>query len=167
MQMLHQPARRAWLLIGSLLLMGWATPARAQTVRVVKLPAVKALLARPTDTTYVVNFWATWCKPCVEELPGFEQLRAAHATDKVQVILVSMDFASQLETKVKPFVQRQKLQSHIWLLQETDANAFIDQIDPSWSGALPFTIVFNNARQHRQVFERSVTVTELEAALKK
>jgi thiol-disulfide isomerase/thioredoxin len=157
------PKRLAVLLL--LLLWGYARPGLAQTVRVVKLPALQALLARPGDTTYVVNFWATWCKPCLEELPAFEQLSARHAHDKVKVVLVSLDFASKLETKVQPLVRQQRLASTVWLLNETDSNVFIDQVDPSWSGALPFTVVFNNARHRRQSFEQPLTPTELEAAL--
>ncbi|GAA4373539.1 TlpA disulfide reductase family protein [Hymenobacter koreensis] len=153
------------LLSGVLLLVG-AVGALGQQVRVVKLPALQQLLARPSDTTYVVNFWATWCAPCVEELPNFEQLRTRHARDKVKVVLVSLDFASKLDTKVRPFVQRQGLRSTVWLLNETDQNAFIDKVDPSWSGALPFTLIFNNRQQRRQAFEKPLTLTELESALK-
>jgi thiol-disulfide isomerase/thioredoxin len=141
--------------------------AAAQPVRVVKLPALQQLLARAGDTTYVVNFWATWCKPCLEELPYFEQLGARHARDKVKVVLISLDFPSKLDTKVRPFVQQHKLASTVWLLNETDPNVFIDQIDPGWSGALPFTLLFNNARQQRTAFEKPLTLAELEAALLK
>jgi thiol-disulfide isomerase/thioredoxin len=109
----------------------------------------------------VVNFWATWCKPCLEELPAFEQLSARHAHDKVKVVLVSLDFASKLETKVQPLVRQQRLASTVWLLNETDSNVFIDQVDPSWSGALPFTVVFNNARHRRKSFEQPLTLPEL------
>ncbi|GAB2959256.1 hypothetical protein GCM10027048_28240 [Hymenobacter coalescens] len=153
-----------------LLLLGLLTialpAARAQQVRVVKLPALQQLLARPSDTTYVVNFWATWCKPCIEELPHFEQLRARQAGKPVQVVLVSLDFASKLDAKVRPFVQRQRLKSAVWLLNEPDQNAYIEAIDRQWSGALPFTLVFNNRRQHRQRFEQPLTLAELEAAVK-
>ena len=134
-------------------------------VRVVKLPALRQLLARPGDTTYVVNFWATWCKPCLEELPGFEKVAAAHAGRPVQLVLVSLDFPSQLVPKVQPLVQRLGLASPVWLLAESDANAYINAVDPQWSGALPFTLIFNNARRQRQAFERPLTAAELEAAL--
>ena len=149
-----------------LLLVGAGRPATAgPPVRVVKLPALQALLARPGDTTYVVNFWATWCKPCVEELPGFEQFGAAHRGQNVRVVLVSLDFLSQLNTKVQPFVQRQQLQLPVWLLAESDPNGYINQVEPNWSGALPFTLVFNNARRQRKAFERPLTRAELEATL--
>lgn len=153
-------------LIGLLLAGGRLAPARAQSVRAVKLPALQELLARPTDTTYVVNFWATWCKPCIEELPTFERVRAAHAGRPVQFVLVSLDFRSKLDPKVRPFVQQHKLGAILWLLDETDANQFIDQVEPVWSGAIPFTLVYNNARHHRQHFERPLTEAELTTAVK-
>lgn len=159
------PARSFLLLLFLAAFTGGLPAARAQQVRVVKAPELQALLARNTDTTYVVNFWATWCKPCLEELPAFEQFRTRHAHEKVQVILISLDFASKLDTKVRPFVKQQRLASPVWLLSESDPNVFIDQVDPGWSGALPFTLIFNNARQRRQSFERPLTGTELESAL--
>jgi thiol-disulfide isomerase/thioredoxin len=62
-----------------------------------------------SDTTYVINFWATWCKPCVEEIPHFEKLYATYKNQKVKVIMVSCDFKKQLETRVIPFVQNKKM----------------------------------------------------------
>ncbi|WP_400191904.1 TlpA disulfide reductase family protein [Hymenobacter sp. B81] len=149
-----------------LVLLLLAGPAAAQQVRVVKLPAVEQLLRGRSDTTYVLNFWATWCGPCVQELPHFERVRAAHAGQKVRVVLISLDFASQLDKKVRPFVQRHQLASAVWLLNETDPNAYIDRIDPGWSGALPFTLLINPARGQRKAFERPLTQAELETELR-
>lgn len=155
------------LLLMLLLALAGARPAPAgPPVRIVKLPALQQLLARPDDTTYVVNFWATWCKPCLEELPAFEQFGAAHAQGPVRVVLISLDFASLLEKKVQPFVARQQFKSAVWLLNEPDANSYINLVDPSWSGALPFTLIFNNARHQRKAFERPLTRAELEAEVK-
>ncbi len=158
---------KRWLFLlvglGASHLGGWADA--PPLVRVVKLPVVRQLLARPGDTTYVVNFWATWCKPCVAELPGFEQVAAAHHGQPVRVVLVSLDFPSLLTTKVQPYVARQRFASPVWLLAEADANAYINAVDPTWSGALPFTVVFNNARHRRQTFERPLAPAELEAAV--
>ncbi|KUG08516.1 TlpA disulfide reductase family protein [Solirubrum puertoriconensis] len=153
------------ILVLMLLCLG-AAPAWAQKVSVVKLPALQRVLARPTDTTYVINFWATWCKPCIEELPHFEKVRARYANQKVRVLLVSLDFPSKLEQKVKPFVKQQRLASTVWLLNETDANAYIDKVDPKWSGALPFTLLINNRRKLRTSFEQPLTEAELTQALR-
>ncbi|MCI1187443.1 redoxin domain-containing protein [Hymenobacter sp. DH14] len=144
-----------------------SAPAFGQNVAVIKFPKLQKRLARPTDTTYVVNFWATWCGPCVKELPNFEQLRVANAGKKVKVLLVSLDYASQLDKKVKPFVKQRGLQSEVLLLNEPDPNEWIDKVDAKWSGALPFTLIFNNKLNQRASFERELSAAELAAALKK
>lgn len=138
-----------------------AQPGRAQQVAVIKLPELQRRLARPTDTTYVVNFWATWCAPCVKELPYFEQLGATHSKQKVKVLLVSMDYASQLDKKVKPFVAKRGLKSEVVLLDEKDPNTWLDKVDAKWSGSLPFTLIVNNQRQKRAAFEQEFTQAEL------
>ncbi|AII53663.1 TlpA disulfide reductase family protein [Hymenobacter sp. APR13] len=144
-----------------------ALPGQAQRVAVVKLPQLQKRLSQPNDTTYVVNFWATWCAPCVKELPNFEQLNRAYAGQKVKVLLVSTDYASQLDKKVRPFVAKRNLRSEVLLLNETDPNTWMDKVDSQWSGALPFTLMINNKQQKRASFEREFTQPELTAALQK
>lgn len=139
----------------------------AQNVDVIKFPDLQKRLARPTDTTYVVNFWATWCAPCVKELPSFEQVRLANANKKVKVLLVSLDYASQLDKKVRPFVKQRGLKSEVVLLNETDPNAWLDKVDAKWSGSLPFTLIINNKTKQRAAFEQELSQAELTAALQK
>ncbi len=94
------------------------------------------------DTTYVINFWSTWCAPCVKELPYFEALTEKYATQNVKVILVSLDFPKQLETKLKPFLKENNLQSTVLVLTDPDANSWVDKVNPAWSGAIPATVVY-------------------------
>ena len=140
-------------------------PSQAQQVALIKLPELQKRLSRKTDTTYVVNFWATWCAPCIKELPYFEQVNATYAKQKVKVLLVSMDYASQLDKKVKPFVLKRGLKSEVVLLNETDPNTWMDKVDGKWTGALPFTLIINNGKQKRMAYEKEFTQTELTAAL--
>lgn len=120
--------------------------AKAQSSEVVVYPSFDkmeaAILKHKNDTTYVINFWATWCKPCVKELPYFEELNAAYAKEKVKVILVSLDFAEQLDSKVIPFIKDRKLQSEVVLLDDQRANKWIDRVSPEWSGAIPITLIY-------------------------
>jgi thiol-disulfide isomerase/thioredoxin len=153
------------VLLGSTLLL--AAPSFAQQVAVIKFPELQKRLARPTDTTYVVNFWATWCAPCIKELPGFEQVGAANARKKVKVLLVSLDYASQLDKKVKPFVKQRGLKSEVILLNESDPNSWLDKVDAQWTGALPFTLIVNNKTKQRVTFEKELSQAELTAALQK
>lgn len=122
----------------------------------VKWSALENLLKSNTDTTFIVNFWASWCGPCVEELPYFERLNRDFARQKVRIVLVSMDFVTDKEARVIPLVERMKLRSTVWLLNEPDANSWIERVDPAWSGALPATLILNPSRVRRSFYEKSL-----------
>lgn len=156
---------RAFMLLAALGLLGGARPARAQRVAVLRLPDLQRRLARPTDTTYVVNFWATWCGPCVQELPGFERVRAATVGRKVRFLLVSLNYRSQLDKKVKPFVAKHGLRTEVALLDEPDPNTWLSSVDSQWSSSIPFTLIFNNQTHQRATYEQPLTAAELTAAL--
>ncbi len=113
------------------------------------------------DKVKVINFWATWCGPCVKELPFIDSLRYTYDPDKVEVLLVSLDFPDQY-SRVDKFIQRKKLGSTVWLLDESDPNIFIDKVDPSWSGAIPATLLVRNSTAQRIFLEKELTKTELE-----
>ncbi len=126
-----------------------------------KFSALEPLFHQKTDTTYVINFWATWCKPCVEELPYFEELHKKYKDQKVRVILVSLDFPRQIESKVVPFVKKHKLQSEVVVLAEANGNNYIDKVDPDWSGAIPITVIYN-AKERKFIGEQLANYEELE-----
>lgn len=92
------------------------------------------------DSVHIVNFWATWCKPCVAELPHFEALHERYEDQPVKVTLVSLDFKNQIDSKLLPFLAEHNLQSEVVVLYERNPNDWIDKIDPSWSGAIPATL---------------------------
>ena len=99
------------------------------------------------DTTYVINFWATWCAPCVKELPYFEKLHQGMATQKIKVILVSLDFRKDLETKLKPFLAQKQFSASVAALVDSRQAQWIDKVDPSWSGAVPATLVYRGRQR--------------------
>ncbi|WP_294818269.1 redoxin family protein [uncultured Flavobacterium sp.] len=117
-------------------------------------------LKKQDDTTYVVNFWATWCVPCVEELPHFEKLNEKYKKDKVKVILVSLDMTRQVEGKLLPFIKERQLKSEVLFLQDPDQNAWLPKVDTTWTGAIPATVIYN--KDKRKFFEKSFTYEELE-----
>ena len=100
-----------------------------------------------TDITYVINFWATWCKPCVEELPYFETLHDKFGQEKVKVILVSMDFPKKLETLLIPFVEKHQLKSQVVALTDSDHNKWIPLVDEDWGGAIPVTVIYKGSER--------------------
>ncbi len=95
------------------------------------------------DTTYVINFWATWCSPCIAELPYFEYMNKTYKDQKVKVVLISLDSKKHIDSKLRPFIQREKLMSHVVALTDTDYNTWIDKVNPDWDGAIPVTIIYN------------------------
>lgn len=116
---------------------------RAQEVEVIKFPDLEKIISEQDGKVKVINFWATWCKPCIKELPYFEALQQEKEGKDLQVYLISFDDVENLENRVKPFIEKRNISSSVKLLDETDYNAFIDKIDPSWSGAIPATLVIS------------------------
>lgn len=112
------------------------------------------------DTTYVINFWATWCVPCVKELPFFEQINQKYKKEKVKVILVSLDMPKKVESNLIPFLLKKKMTSEVILLDDPDANSWIEKVDKDWSGAIPATYIYN--KKGHTFYERSFTFEELD-----
>jgi hypothetical protein len=114
----------------------------------VNLAQLQSRIHRGGDTTYVVNFWATWCRPCVEELPAFEMLARKYADQPVRVLLVSLDAPGERESKVEAFIRRKGYQhSRVVLLNEPKPHVWIDRVDPSWSGSIPATLFVRGERR--------------------
>ena len=137
----------------------------AQQVRVIKFNTLDSLLKLDNDTTYVINFWATWCKPCVQELPCFEELKENYSKKKLKVIYVSLDFKKDLHSRVEYFLEKNGIKFHVLLLDELNYNNWIDQVDKSWSGAIPATAIHRG--KIKKFYEQEFTsYFELEKALK-
>lgn len=138
----------------------------SQEVKVVKFDFIESLLKNNSDTTYVINFWATWCKPCVKELPAFEELNSKYQDKNLKVVLVSLDFKRELEKRLVPFVKEKNMKSKVVLLDEPDYNAWIDKVDKSWGGAIPATLIINNRKNIRDFYEKEFTFEELNNNIK-
>ena len=117
------------------------------------------------DTTYVVNFWATWCRPCIKELPAFEKLTSDYKGIKLKVLLVSLDFPDKIDSQVVPFLEKNDIQSQVLLLDDGDANSWIPKVSEKWSGAIPATLIYN--KNTRLFYERSFTFEELQSEINK
>ena len=137
----------------------WFTGAAAQQIREIDREGIVQLSRLSNDTTYVINFWATWCSPCVKEIGYFETLHRKYAGDKVQVVLVSLDFPNQVNRRVVPFLEEKKITAPVRLVTELDYNSWIDQVDPAWSGALPATLILH--KDKRIFMEKELTENEL------
>ncbi|MEN7546384.1 TlpA disulfide reductase family protein [Rapidithrix thailandica] len=139
----------------------WNSTLAQPEVKVIKMEQLEAMINHTSGKTYVINFWATWCAPCIKELPDFEKARDTFKSKNVEFILVSLDFANQLESRVIPFVKRKNLKSRVVLLDETDYDTWIGRIDPDWEGAIPATLVVNSQSQQRKFFPKGLTYDDL------
>lgn len=131
-----------------------------QRLEVVQFDALEELMSRNNDKIEVINFWATWCKPCVAEMPYIQSL--AQNNDNVHVTMVSLDFAEGFDNKVIPFVKEKALITDVILLDNLDYNSWIDKVDPSWSGAIPATLIINHQNGKRKFVEKELEEGEIE-----
>jgi thiol-disulfide isomerase/thioredoxin len=113
----------------------------------------------------VVNFWATWCAPCVAELPGLAQLQKQYGSKGVSVLLVSADEASAGKQISKTLSQRGHNKTY---LIKGDMVDFFDKFDPKFKGAvaLPRTYIYNRQGAKVKATESDHTAAEYAAMLK-
>mgnify|MGYP002860864178 FL=1 len=157
------PLMKKILLFGFLL--GCVLQLTAQDIPYIKADQLTRWKNAGNDTLYVLNFWATWCAPCVAELPEFEKLHREYAGQKVKVILISTDFRREVDKKVIPFVKRKKLKSQVVFLDERTPNDWINLVSTDWTGAIPATLIVNKQRGYERFFEKQLSYKELEKAV--
>jgi thiol-disulfide isomerase/thioredoxin len=134
-------------------------------IKVLNYEQLKPLLHKDNDTTYVVNFWATWCSPCMQELPYFLALDSVCRNHPMKLVLVSLDFKKDYIRKLQPFVVQKKLEDNVVVLEDNDANFWINDIDSTWGGAIPATLVYKG--KERTFYEQSFhQLDELKAIVK-
>lgn len=110
-----------------------------QELQVLSFNDLSQLVNKKDGKTRVVNFWATWCKPCIDELPAFMQAKKAAEYENIEFIFVSVDFQSQNQ-KVKNKIKELHLEGTLVQLNEP-GNDWIDKMDTNWSGAIPYTML--------------------------
>lgn len=135
-------------------------------VRMVNAEWISHMSKNKSDTVYVINFWATWCKPCIEELPYFEQLTAKYANQKLKVILVSCDFKKQIESRLIPFTKQKNIMSEVVFMNETNPDTWIGLVDKRFSGAIPATLIIKGDTGFRHFSEGETTFEELDHIVK-
>ncbi|QQR97597.1 MAG: TlpA family protein disulfide reductase [Sphingobacteriales bacterium] len=115
---------------------------------IVDFNGYKKYIEEQKDVLLLVNFWATWCKPCVEELPYFIKANQTYQNKDFKILFVSLDRAADFETRVLPFAQQKKMQTDLLLLNDVkNMNTWISAINPNWTGAIPATILYQNGKQ--------------------
>jgi len=129
--------------------------------KIVKLHEIQSLLTSEKDEIQIINFWATWCGPCIQELPLFEKLGQERKDVHITLVSLDLDLDANPE-KVYKFVERKKIKSDVLILDEPDPDSWIDKIEKEWSGSLPATIVVNTKTGKRTFIDRELKEGELE-----
>ena len=138
-----------------------------QKIEYIKVPQLEKILKNPEDKLFVVNLWATWCAPCVTELPAFEKTAGEYDKSKVKFLLISLDFPSQIEKQLKPFLIKNKITLDVAVMMDVDYNSWIGKVDPLWQGAIPATLIFNNQEKIRYFHSGEISETELKNLINK
>lgn len=137
---------------------------QGQTIELISFDSLNTRIQR-SDKLTVVNFWASWCKPCLAEMPVFERLHQEFGDKEVEVILANLDFNSKVTSLVSPLVKERRLQSRVVHITDTDPNTWINKVDSSWSGAIPATVVFD---KEKKIFfkEGEITYEEIKKVIR-
>jgi thiol-disulfide isomerase/thioredoxin len=133
----------------------------AQKSKVIHKADLEKMLSEKSDSLTVINFWATWCKPCVAELPFFEKAREKFRDKKVRFWLVSLDFADQKKSRLDPFLVKRKIFSTVFLLDEVNYDDWIPLVDPKWEGVIPITLFVNNSKNQRKFVNGELSLDKL------
>ena len=131
--------------------------------RVMNFNQLEPLLKVKNDTVYLVNFWATWCAPCVKELPAIKAVEKKYSNQKFKVLLVSLDVPSQLNSRLIPFIRNNQISSEVILLDDPDQNTWIDKVDKQWSGEIPFTLIYG--KNFRDTYSQPFSFQSLDSII--
>lgn len=106
----------------------------------------KEVLDKTNETPTLINFWATWCVPCMEEMPLLLEAFRDAKYDHVNFVFVSMDFQKDIESKLREYITKENIISNTVVLAAPKSNQWINQVSEEWTGALPFTMIINQSK---------------------
>jgi thiol-disulfide isomerase/thioredoxin len=137
---------------------------KAQEIQKWKLNDLTSAIQNAEVPT-IFNFWATFCKPCIEEIPYFQELAKKYEKEGVKLILVTIDLPESY-SKIKRFAEKRKFTAAIVFLDETNADVFCPAVDEKWSGVIPASLFINNKTGYRKFFEDQLSKEKLEKEIK-
>jgi thiol-disulfide isomerase/thioredoxin len=140
------------------------TSASAQEIEKWKIEELEAYIKK-SDKPLIINFWATFCKPCLQEIPYFQALAKKYEKEEVTLLLVSLDMQDAY-LKIKGVAAKHQLIAPIIFLNETNADIFCPRVDAKWSGAIPASLFVNNKTGYRKFFEEQIPENKLEEEIK-
>lgn len=128
----------------------------SQQIKKMKIDELEAYINK-SEKPLLVNFWATWCRPCVEELPYFQSIIKEKYDGKVELLLVSLDFPDYYPDRISTFMTTKKFTAPCVWLNETNADMFCPRIDKGWEGTIPASLFINNKTKYRKFHEGQLT----------
>ncbi|MEP7372538.1 MAG: TlpA disulfide reductase family protein [Chitinophagaceae bacterium] len=137
----------------------FALTVNGQEAKKVKITDLEKIIVESRGPL-IINFWATFCKPCIEEIPHFQKLQAKYEKEGLQVVFVSLDLQDDYPLKVNSFIKKRKMSAY-WL-DETNADYFCPRVDQAWTGAIPATLFINNKTNYRKFIEEFLPEEGLE-----
>jgi thiol-disulfide isomerase/thioredoxin len=133
----------------------------SQQVKSVKIAELEKTV-KESKGPLIVNFWATFCVPCLQEMPYFQEMANQYKSKNVSLVFVSLDMKAAYPVKVNDMATKLKLTYPVVWLNETNADYFCPKIDTSWTGGMPSSLFLNNATGYRKFFEEPLSKEKLE-----
>jgi len=130
-----------------------------QEAKKIKITELEKIISE-SKGPLILNFWATFCKPCMEEIPHFQKMQSKYEKDGLQILFVSLDLQDDYPKKVNAFIKKRKMST--WWLDETNADYFCPKVDEKWSGAIPATLFVHQSKNYRKFQEEQLSEEELE-----
>ena len=104
---------------------------------------IKAIFDKARGNVVLVNFWATWCKPCVKEFPELTKLYKNYNDKGFELVFISLDDQQDIDSKLKPFLKKQGVDFLSYYSAFSNAEELIDYIDKNWQGAIPSSYIYD------------------------
>jgi thiol-disulfide isomerase/thioredoxin len=143
-----------------------STSIYGQEIKKVNITDLVTIMDTSTVPT-IINFWATWCGPCVKEIPWFEKLVNEMKEHNIKLFLVSLDFKTAYPNEIASFVKRKNFNSTILWLNETNADFYCPLIDKNWNGNIPVSIMINNKTKFKEFYNSQIPEPRLRLELQR
>jgi len=151
-----------WLLSSCFsIVAAYSLSAHGETIETVTASEIEALVNDNDGKVVVVNFWATWCPPCLREFPDIIEVYNRYNSEGLEVMAVSMNEADEIED-IEEFLQNFEPPFPIYRAATID-ETFYEGVVESWFGEMPMTLIFDTAGNSVHIHKKPLTYDELVA----
>ncbi len=137
----------------------------AEQLTPVAAPELRAALDEQQNRVVLLNFWATWCGPCLKEIPVLMELENELAAQGFRLVAVSLDEAAAAETQVRPFIEKWFPEFTTYLSLEADMDDMVSVVDRGWNEVLPTSYLIRRDGSVAKRIQGSYTKEEFAAAI--